>query len=95
MFTRPCRKRKGSFYDARGISWFSLSFGGKCGFLPNSDGKLRERLVLPQRSPVSIRVVRGSAGFLSSHGRGIGPQLALKGKSRGLSLVVAGNFGFP
>ena len=29
--------------------------------------------------PVSIRVARGSAALLSSHGRGIGPQNALKG----------------
>ena len=49
----------------------------------------------PQGSPVSIRVARGSAALLSSHGGGIGPQDALKGDSRGLSRVVAGNPVFP
>ena len=33
--------------------------------------------------------------MLSSYGRGIGPQDALKGESQGLSRFVAGNPGFP
>ena len=37
--------------------------------------------MFPQGSPVSIQVARGSTGLLSSHGRGIGPQFALKGES--------------
>ena len=45
------------------------------------------------RSP--MRVARGSGSLLSSHGRGIGPQDALKKESRVLSRVVAGNPGFP
>ena len=45
------------------------------------------------RSP--MRVARGSASLLSSHGRGIWPQDALKKDSRGLSRVAAGNPGFP
>ena len=49
----------------------------------------------PQGNPLSIRVARGSAVLLSSHGRGIGPQDALKGQSRGLSLVAAGYPVFP
>ena len=36
-----------------------------------------------------------STALLSNNGRGIGPQDALKGESRGLSQVVAGNPGFP
>ena len=36
-----------------------------------------------------------SAAFLSNNGRGIGPQDALKGESRGLSRVAEGNTGFP
>ena len=51
--------------------------------------------MLPQGSPVSIPVVRGSAGLLSRHGRGIGLQFALKGESLGLSRVAAEKFGFP
>ena len=46
-------------------------------------------------SPVSIRVSRGIATLLSSHVRGIRPQGALKGESRGLSRVAAGNPGIP
>ena len=71
---------------------FSRVAAGSVGFLSSYNGELREPLVLPQGSPVSI--VRGSAGLLSSHGRGIRPQFALKGESRGLSRVAAGNFGF-
>ena len=42
-----------------------------------------------------MRVARGSASLLSSHGRGIGSQDMLKKDSRGLSQVAAGNPGFP
>ena len=50
--------------------------------------------MLPQGSQVSFPVVRGSAELLSSHCRGIRPQLALMGESRGFSRVAAGSFGF-
>ena len=36
------------------------------GFLSNCDRDLRDPLVLPQRSQVSIQVARGTWGFLSS-----------------------------
>ena len=65
------------------------------GFLSSNDGELREPLVWPQGRSISIRVVRGSTALLSSRGRGIGPQSALKGEYRGLSGVAAGNPGFP
>ena len=41
------------------------------GFLSIYDEELREPLVWPQGSPVSIRVARESTALLSSHGRGI------------------------
>ena len=41
-----------------------------------------------------MHVWRGSASLLSSHGRGIGPQEALKNDSQGLSPVAVGNPGF-
>ena len=44
-----------------------------------------------QGNPVSIQVARGSAALLSSQGREIGLQDALRGESLGLSRVVAGN----
>ena len=59
------------------------------------NGELKERLVWPQGSPISIRVLRGSTALLSSHGRGTGPKVTLKGDSRGLSGVAVGNPGFP
>ena len=64
-------------------------------FLSSDDGELREPLVWPQGSPVSIRVARGSVALLSIHCRGIRPQDALKGEFRGLSRHSAGNPGFP
>ena len=67
-----------------------------CAVFPsNYNGEIREPLVWPQGSPVSIRVARGSTAFLSNHGRGIRPQDALKGETRDRSRVVAGNPGFP
>ena len=64
-------------------------------FLSSNDGELREPLVWPQGSSLSIRVVRGNTTLLSSHSRGIRPQYAFKGKYQGLSGVAAGNPGFP
>ena len=65
------------------------------GFLSSYDGELREPLLQPQGSSVTIRVVSVSMAFLSSHGRRKGLQEALNWESRGLSQVVAGNPGFP
>ena len=48
------------------------------GFLARHDEDLREPLVRSQGSQVSMRVARGSASWLSSHGRGLGPRDALK-----------------
>ena len=56
---------------------------------------LREPLVRRQGSQVSLCVARRSALWLSSNGRGLGPQDALKRDSRGLSRVVAGKSRFP
>ena len=58
-------------------------------FLSRYHGELREPLVLPQGSQVSIRVARASAGVLWSHIRGIRPQFAWKGESQGVSRVAA------
>ena len=48
-----------------------------------------------QGSQVSMRVARGSASWLSSHGSGLGPRDALKKDSRGRLRVGAGNPWFP
>ena len=54
---------------------FSRVVAGCLGFLSNCDGDLRDPLVLPQRSQVSVRVARGTWGFLSSRCPRIGPCL--------------------
>ena len=74
-----------------GVSGVSSSCGARGGFLPRHDEDLREPLVRRQGSQVSMRVARGSASWLSSHGRGLGPRDALKKDSRGLCRGAAGN----
>ena len=64
-------------------------------FLTRYDGEVSEPLVGRQGSRVSMRVARGSASLLPSHGRGLWPRDVLKKVSRGLSRVEAGNPGFP
>ena len=95
LLSRPCRKRRPSFRDDGGVFCVFPSCGASVGFLTRYDEDLREPLVWSQGSQVSMRVARGSASLLSSHGRGIGPQDMFKGHSRGLSRVAAGNPGFP
>ena len=78
-----------------GVSGVSSSCGARGGFLARHGEDLREPLVRRQGSQVSLRVARRSALWLSSNGRGLGPQDALKRDSRGLSRVVAGKSRFP
>ena len=74
--------------DPRGFSRVAVGFSSY-----NRDR--REPLVLPQGSPISIRVPRGSAALLLGHGRGIWSQDPLKGESQGHSRVATGNPEFP
>ena len=62
-------------------------------FLSRYHGELREPLVLPQGSQVSIPVESASMGVLWIHGRGIRPQFTWKVDSQGVSLVAAGSVG--
>ena len=64
-------------------------------FLTRYDGELKETVVWRQGSQICMRVVTGSASLLSKHGRGIGPQDALKNVTQGLFWVGEGNPGFP
>ena len=93
--SRPCSKRRPSFRNDGGVSWVFSSCGSIVGLLTRYDGELREPLVWRQGNQISIREARGSASLLSSHGKGIGPEDALRKDSRGLSPVVVGNSGFP
>ena len=47
-------------------------------FLSSYDGELREPLVLPQESQVSMQVARGLSGFLSSQCWVLSPHLQLR-----------------
>ena len=60
------------------------SGGPSVRFLTRYDGEVSEPLVGRQGSRVSMRVARGSASLLPSHGRGIWPRDVLKTVSRGL-----------
>ena len=95
LLSRPCRKRRASSRDEGESRGFILAAVQRLGFLSSYVRELRKPLMWPQGSPVSIRLARGSAALFSSHGRGIGPQDALKGETRDRSRVVAGNPGFP
>ena len=61
---------------------------GNLGFLSSYNGDLRDPLVLPQESEVSIPVARGLSGFLSSWCKGIGPHLVLRMEPQGSSPVL-------
>ena len=78
-----------------GVSGVSSSCGARGSFLARHGEDLREPLVRRHGSQVSLRVARRSGLWLSSNGRGLGPQDALKRDSRGLSRVVAGKSRFP
>ena len=95
LVSRPCRRRRPSSLDDGGISGLFSSGGPSVRFLTRYDGEVSEPLVGRQGSRVSMRVARGSASLLPSHGRGICPQDVLKKVSRGLFRVEAGNPGFP
>ena len=56
-------------------------------------GELREPLLVPQGSPISIRVVRGSWGLLSSHCRANRPHLGLCPETLCSSPVATGILG--
>ena len=85
LLSRPCRKRRLSSRDEGGISRVSSSCGARGGFLARHDEDLREPLMRRQGSQVSMCKARGSASLLSIHGRGLGPQDALKKDSRSFS----------
>ena len=57
--------------DEGGVLWVFSSCGASVGFLTRYDGELREPLMWPQGSQVSMRMARGSVSLLSSYGRGI------------------------
>ena len=67
-----------SHLDDGGISGLFSSGGPSVRFLTRYDGEVSEPLVGRQGSRVSMRVARGSAPLLPSHGRGMWPRDVLK-----------------
>ena len=85
----PLRRRRGQVphlakrWDPRGFSRAVLGFS-------SFEGEHREPLVVPQGSPVSTGVVRGTWGLLSSHCRANRPHLGLCPETPCSSPVVTG-----
>ena len=77
---------RASYGDDEGTLWFSQVAAR----ISSYDGELREPLVLPQGSSISIRVASGSWGLLSSHCRANRPHLGLCPKTPCSSPVVTG-----
>ena len=94
FLSRRCRG-KGPHLTLRGKSpGFSRLAAGNLEFLSSCDGDLRDPLVFPQESQVSIRVARGLLGFLSSQCRGIRPHLKLRPEPQVSSSVLTWLSGF-
>ena len=73
------RSGKGPHPALRGVSLgVSRVAAVKLQFLSSYDSDLRDPLVWPQESPVSMRVARGLSGFLSSRYRVLGAHLELR-----------------
>ena len=68
--------------ESRGVSRIAV---GSFVFLSSCDGDLREPLLLPWGSQVSIHVARGTSGFLLSRCREIGPNFELRRETQGSS----------
>ena len=95
LLSRPCRKRRASSQDDGGISWFFSSCGATCVVsLDLQQGTQGASPVTPEKCSLHSNCEWAHDIALESH-RGIGPQDALKGESRGLFRVEAGNPGFP
>ena len=78
-FVSRCRNREEPHLTLRGESpGFCRVAAGNLVFLSSYNGELRDLLLLPQESPVSMRVVRGLSGFLCSRCLGQGSLLALR-----------------
>ena len=78
LLSRPCRRRRASSHDDGVISWFFLSCDATCGVsLELRRGTQRASRVGPGMSGLHLSC-EGEHGMLSSYGRGIGPQDALK-----------------
>ena len=88
-FLLRCRSGKGPHLSLRGESpGFSLVVAGNLGFLSSYDRELRDPIMLPQESQVSMRFARSLSRFLSSRYPVLGPQLVLRLEPQGSSPVL-------
>ena len=89
------RSGKGPYLRLRGESPdFSRVGAGNLWFLSSYDRELRDPLLWPQESPVSMRVARSLSGFLSSQCRVLGPHLELRSEPQASSPVLTWNSEF-
>ena len=86
----PLKKSSSSHLQGR-TSWLFSSCGRS---LLSSDGNFRDLLAWPQETPVSIGVVRGPSGFLSSLCRVLGTHLELQPEPEVSSPVLTWILGF-
>ena len=77
----PQWKRASSRIEGR-ISWCSYVVAGNLGFLSSYEWDLRDTLVCPQESPVSMRVARVLLGFLSTCCWVLGPHVELRSETQ-------------
>ena len=73
---------------------FSRVAAGNFGFLSSYTRDLRDHLVGPQESTVSMQVERGLSGFLSSQCWVLGPHLALRPQPQASSPLLTWISGF-
>ena len=76
------------------FSWFFSSCGRKLRVPFEYDGDLSEPLVWPQNSSVSMQVVRGFLGYLSSRFQGRGPHVEFRPEPQDSSPVLKWILGF-
>ena len=89
------RSRKGSHLELRGESLgFFRVVAGNLGFLSSYDWDFRDPLVLPQKSPVSMRVARGLSGFIFIPCLVRGPNLELRPQPQTSSFLLTWISGF-
>ena len=84
-----CCNGKGPPLEFRGESpYFSRVAAGTLGFLSSYDRDLRDPLLLPCESQVSMKVNRGLSGYCYSQYQDIGPYLEMSSETQGSSPVL-------
>ena len=93
FLSRRC-SGKGPHLVLWGKSDFSRFAAGNLWFFLSYDRDVKDPLLLPQESPVSMLVARGLSGFFSSCCQGRGPHLEPRPEPQGSSPVLTWILGF-